>query len=135
MGTAGGAFPKIKMITKLGLGGHHGDGLQKVSWIHVDDLMGVIEYIIYHEELSGPVNVTSPRPVSNRILMKAVRKAVHIPIGIPQPSWLLEIGSFFLRTETELLLKSRYVYPQKLMESGFKFRYETIDQCMASLSN
>ena len=134
MGADGGAYPKIKMITKLGLGGHQGDGFQKVSWIHIDDLMRAVHHIVQHQELAGPIYVTSPHPVTNRKLMSAIRKSQDISFGICQPKWLLEVGSFFLRTETELLLKSRNVYPQELVDSGFVFQYNTIDSCMTNLA-
>jgi len=87
-----------------------------------------------HEELSGPINVTSPHPVTNRKLMSAIRKSQYMSFGISQPELLLEVGSFFLRTETELLLKSRNVYPRKLVDSGFVFHYNTIDSCMTNLA-
>ncbi|KMQ64559.1 NAD-dependent epimerase [Chryseobacterium angstadtii] len=133
LGNNGGAFPKLRMITKLGLGGKQGRGSQKVSWIHIDDFCRAVEWIIEHKNISGAVNVTAPHPVSNEELMKTVRKNQKIPFGLNTPVWQLEIASLFLNTETELLLKSRNVYPGKLMESGFVFSFSDLDLAILSL--
>ena len=126
LGKNGGALPKMKMISKLGLGGHQGKGNQMISWIGLEDLLKATEHIIANKDLTGPINVTAPHPVENKTFMKILRKACNIPFGISQPTWLLELGSFLLRTETELLLKSRYVVPQKLLQSGFQFEFSEV---------
>jgi len=128
LGNNGGAFPKLKMITRLGLGGKQGRGNQNISWIHVEDFCRAVEYIIDHESISGPVNVTAPHPLPNESFMKKLRKAVKIPFGLNASVWQLELSSLFLGTETELLLKSRNVYPQKLIDSGFKFLYPDVER-------
>lgn len=133
LGKEGGAFPKLKMITKLGLGGKQGRGDQKVSWIHIDDFCRAIEWIIDHKNISGPVNITAPNPLSNQALMKKLRTRLKIPFGMDAPVWQLELASVFLRTETELLLKSRNVYPEKLLKGGFKFIYPDIDTALPDL--
>lgn len=133
LGKDGGAFPKLKMITKLGLGGKQGRGDQKVSWIHIDDFCRAIEWIIDHKNISGPVNVTAPNPLSNEVLMKKLRTRLKIPFGVDAPVWQLELASVFLRTETELLLKSRNVYPEKLLKGGFQFIYPDIDIALPDL--
>lgn len=133
LGKEGGAFPKLKMITKLGLGGKQGRGDQKVSWIHIDDFCRAIEWIIDHKNISGPVNVTAPNPLSNEVLMKKLRTRLKIPFGMDAPVWQLELASVFLRTETELLLKSRNVYPEKLLKGGFQFIYPDIDIALPDL--
>ena len=134
LGKTGGAFSKLKPITKIGLGGKQGRGNQKVSWIHIDDFCRAVDFIIQGESISGPINLTSPNPIDNRTFMKAIRATVNVPLGIPQPTWLLEFGAALIGTETELLLKSRNVFPKKLLESGFKFDFTRIESCLQSLS-
>lgn len=122
LGDSGGAFPKMKLITQLGLGGKQGRGNQMMSWIHIEDFCRAIEFLLEKEEISGAVNITSPNPITNIEFMRAIRKKLKIPFGITSPVWLLEVMSIFLKTETELLLKSRNVYPKKLIDSDFCFK-------------
>lgn len=133
LGNNGGAFPKLRMITKLGLGGKQGRGEQKVSWIHIDDFCKAVDWIINLENMSGSLNITAPNPVSNEDLMKKMRKHLKIPFGLNAPVWQLEIASLFLNTETELLLKSRNVYPDKLLKNGFTFSYPDLDNALDDL--
>ncbi|KPE52865.1 TIGR01777 family oxidoreductase [Chryseobacterium indologenes] len=133
LGCDGGAFPKLRMITKLGLGGKQGRGDQKVSWIHIDDFCRAVEWIIRREDISDVINITSPEPVSNNDLMKTMRKLLKIPFGLNAPVWQLEIASALLGTETELLLKSRNVYPEKIMRSGFQFTYFNLKEALKDL--
>lgn len=133
LGNTGGAFPQLKMITKLGLGGKQGGGNQMVSWIHVDDFCRAVNCIIQNENLSGTVNITAPNPLSNQSMMRKLRNKIRIPFGLNAPVWQLEIASIFLNTETELLLKSRNVYPEKLIKNGFKFSYSTFDEAILNL--
>ncbi|ASW73074.1 NAD-dependent epimerase [Chryseobacterium piperi] len=133
LGKNGGAFPKLYQVTKLGLGGKQGKGDQKVSWIHIHDFCRAVEWIIENENISGAINVTAPNPLSNEELMKKLRKSLKVPFGMEAQVWQLEIASIFLRTETELLLKSRNVYPGKLMEEGFDFSYPDIDIAFQNL--
>lgn len=133
LGNNGGAFPKLRMITKLGLGGKQGRGNQMVSWIHIDDFCKAVEWIIQHENISGAMNVTAPDPLSNSVMMEKLRKKLKVPFGLNAPVWQLEIASIFLKTETELLLKSRNVYPENLLKSGFKFSYYTFDEALDNL--
>ncbi|UEQ78271.1 TIGR01777 family oxidoreductase [Chryseobacterium arthrosphaerae] len=133
LGNNGGAFPKLKMITKLGLGGKQGRGNQMVSWIHINDFCKAVEWIIQHENISGAINVTAPTPLSNSVMMEKLRKKLKAPFGLNAPVWQLEIASIFLKTETELLLKSRNVYPENLLKSGFTFSYSTFDEALNNL--
>lgn len=133
LGNNGGAFPKLKMITKFGLGGKQGRGNQNVSWIHIDDFCKAIQFIIDHENISGKINITAPNPLSNKEFMMKLRKEMKAQFGLNAPVWQLEIASIFLKTETELLLKSRNVYPDKLMKSGFEFSYLEIDSAFKNL--
>lgn len=135
MGKDGGAFPKLKTVTKLGLGGKQGNGNQKVSWIHIEDFCRVVEFIIHNTALKGSINITAPNPISNAEFMRILRKAYKIPFGLPSPELILEIASFFLRTETELLLKSRNVYPEQLLQNGFQFKYENFEEAVGGLNS
>jgi len=122
---AGGVFEAFRNITRFGLGGTQGPGNQYVSWLHLDDFLRMIDWCLTHRELSGPINMCSPNPMSNRDFMRTLREACRVRIGLPATAWMLEIGAFFMRTETELLLKSRNVVPRKLLKSGFKFNHPT----------
>nr|WP_246008801.1 TIGR01777 family oxidoreductase [Chryseobacterium lactis] len=133
LGNNGGAFPKLKMITKLGLGGKQGRGNQMVSWIHIDDFCRAVDWIIAHDDIAGAINITAPEPLSNELMMKKLRKLMNIPFGLNAPVWQLEIASLFLNTETELLLKSRNVFPEKLLKTGFQFTYSNFDTTIFNL--
>lgn len=133
LGNNGGAFPKLKMITKLGLGGKQGRGNQMVSWIHIDDFCNAVDWIIQNENINGAINITAPAPISNKMMMNELRKQYKVPFGFNAPVWQLEIASIFMKTETELLLKSRNVYPEKLVESGFRFSFPTFNEAILNL--
>ncbi len=133
LGKNGGAFPKLKMITRLGLGGHQGNGQQNVTWIHEEDFCEAVDFIIQDKTIEGPINIASPNPVSNYTLMKKVRDRFKIPFGIPQPAALLEIGAKIIGTETELLLKSRNYIPKRLMEKGFTFKFNVLEEALRVL--
>jgi uncharacterized protein (TIGR01777 family) len=133
MGKSGGAYPKLKQIAKLFLGGKQGSGNQFISWIHIEDFCAAIHFIIDHPEFVGAVNVVGPKPILNKEFMAELRKTVKRPFGIGQPKWLLELGARIIGTESELLLKSRNVIPERLLEKGFKFKYETAKACLEKL--
>lgn len=133
LGSDGGAFPKMKMLTKFGLGGKQGRGNQNVSWIHIEDFCRAVEHLIDQEHISGAINITAPKPLSNEAFMKKLRQEMKIPFGLNAAVWQLEIASILLKTETELLLKSRNVYPEKLVKSGFHFTYPVIEQALEDL--
>ncbi|MGH8018084.1 MAG: epimerase [Opitutaceae bacterium] len=118
----GGAFSAFAGLCRIGLG-RHGSGRQFVSWIHEYDFAAAINWLIAHEELDGPINIGAPDPLPNRDFVAAIHRALGSRLAVPIPVWLLEIGAFFRRTETELLLKSRRVTPARLLENGFVFRF------------
>jgi uncharacterized protein len=126
-------LPNLLRLGRLGLGGSLAGGRQFVSWIHEEDFCRAVEWIMEHEKLSGAVNLASPNPVRNAEFMATIRKVCHTPFGLPAPRWLLEIGAFFLRTETELLIKSRRVVPGKLPADGFAFRHPHLLPAMEQL--
>lgn len=117
----GGVFDVLLGLVRRRLGGRAGDGRQYVSWVHDRDFVRAIRWLIERNDLAGPVNVCAPNPLPNAEFMKALRDAWGVRLGLPAPRWLLEVGAFFLRTETELVLKSRRVVPGRLLGSGFEF--------------
>lgn len=119
----GGIFDTLLRLVRFGLGGRAGSGRQFVSWIHDADFCRAIEFLISQEEVNGVVNLAAPNPLSNREFMRALRHAWRTPIGLPASKWMLEIGAVFLRTETELILKSRCVVPGRLLDCGFHFQF------------
>lgn len=132
LGKNGGALIPLKTLAKFGLGGKQGKGNQFVSWIHEEDFARAVDFIL-EKELIGKINIVSPKPVQNVDFMKKLRKAVGFPFGIPLSKTLLEIGSFFIRTETELVLKSRNVIPKLLLENGFEFKFGNVDEAFQDL--
>lgn len=119
----GGVFDRLLGLVRVGLGGAAGDGRQYVSWIHEADFVRAVHWIIGRDDFSGAVNLASPAPLPNREFMEALRGAWGIGFGLAAPAWLLEIGALVLRTETELILKSRRVVPGRLLEAGFSFEF------------
>jgi uncharacterized protein (TIGR01777 family) len=119
----GGIFDVLLGLVRRGLGGTAGDGRQYVSWIHERDFIRAIYWLIERPEISGPVNLASPNPLPNALFMRILRQAWGARIGLPAAQWMLRIGAFFMRTETELVLKSRRVVPARLLQSGFNFEF------------
>lgn len=120
---AGGIFDTLLTLVKRGLGGTAGNGRQFVSWIHFEDFVRAIYWILDHDEIDGAVNLAAPNPVPNEEFMRILREASRTRVGLPATKWMLEIGAVFMRTETELILKSRRVVPGRLLQSGFVFDY------------
>ena len=121
----GGIFDTLLGLVRAGLGGTSGDGRQYVSWIHDADFIRAVRWLIEQDELEGSINLASPNPLPNRQFMRELRTAWGARVGLPASRWMLEIGALFLRTETELVLKSRRVVPGRLLESGFQFEFPT----------
>jgi uncharacterized protein (TIGR01777 family) len=126
-------FPTLSTLVRRGLGGPFGNGRQYVSWLHEADFCGIIDWIWEHNELMCPLNVCAPNPIRNRELMETLREALQMPFGLPATPLMLEVGSWFLGTETELVLKSRRVVPERLLESGYQFRFPTIREAIQDL--
>jgi uncharacterized protein len=131
----GGVFDVFMGLVRKGLGGWQGNGTQYVSWIHETDFVRAIDFLIAREELSGIVNVASPNPLPNRQFMRALREAAGVPLGLPSPGWMMEIGAVVMRTESELVLKSRRVVPGRLLAAGFEFVYPEWASASRELSN
>ncbi|WPO79612.1 TIGR01777 family oxidoreductase [Flavobacterium sp. KACC 22761] len=132
LGKNGGALIPLKTLAKIGFGGKQGNGNQFISWIHEEDFANAIDFIL-QKEITGAINIVSPEPIRNLDFMEKLRKAVGFPFGIPMNKFFLEIGSFFIRTETELVLKSRNVIPKRLLENGFRFKFGNIDEAFKNL--
>lgn len=145
----GGVFATLRRLAKLGLGGAHWDGRwpisraqrkaqtghlfrarrgsQKFSWVHIEDVARIIDFLEKTPELSGPVNASAREVSTDRDFMRTIRRAVRMPLGVPLPRWTQEIGAVILGTETELVLKSRWVVPEKLERAGFEFMYPDLE--------
>jgi hypothetical protein len=119
----GGAFSILLNLVRFSLGGAQGNGRQFVSWIHALDFVRAVEFLIARDDIDGPVNIAAPNPLPNSEFMAALREAYGMPNGIPAPAPLLELAAFLLRTETELVLKSRRVVPARLLDAGFDFQF------------
>jgi len=119
----GGIFDVLSGLVRFGLGGKAGSGKQFVSWIHERDFVRALDFLIADETIEGIVNVAAPNPLQNAEFMRSLREAWGVRSGLSATLWMLELGAFFLRTETELILKSRRVVPGRLLRSGFRFEF------------
>jgi uncharacterized protein len=119
----GGTFDVLLGLVRRGLGGTAGDGRQYVSWVDHEDFARAVEWLMEHDELAGAVNIAAPNPLPNAEFMRAIREAWGTRIGLPAMPWMVEVGAFFMRTESELVLKSRRVVSGRLTDSGFEFRH------------
>jgi uncharacterized protein (TIGR01777 family) len=129
----GGVFDVLLGLVRRGLGGRAGDGRQYISWVHEHDFVHAVYRLIEDENMAGPVNIASPQPLPNSDFMRELRRAWSIGFGLPAANWMLEIGAIILRTETELILKSRRVVPGRLLEAGMKFDFPTWTEAAADL--
>ena len=130
LGKKGGVMSPFANLVKYGLGGRQGNGKQMFSWIHIEDLFGIIQFVMTHENMNGIYNAAAPNPVSNKIFMEAMRNILKPLVYFPSPKFLLKAGAYFINTETELILKSRWVIPGKLLEAGFVFQYPELDKAL-----
>ena len=133
LGSSDSVFPRLLNLVKLGMGGKQGNGRQYVSWVHELDAARCTEWFADHTKLEGIFNCTAPEPVKNEDLMRTIRRATDCPLGLPAPKWLLKIGSVLIRTETELILKSRWVLPTRLLESGFRFAFPNAEDAVKDI--
>jgi NAD dependent epimerase/dehydratase family enzyme len=151
----GGVLVPLARLVRFGLGGAQVDGpwpstaarrragtqhefgarggRQRFSWVHLDDVLGVVEFLRRRPDIHGVVNVSSPHPTDNRTLMRTLRRVLRVPFGLPASRWMLEIGSALIRTETELVLKSRWVVPERLDAAGYRFRHPELEPALRSL--
>ncbi|QIN30491.1 DUF1731 domain-containing protein [Brevibacterium luteolum] len=156
-GSRNGALGPLINLARIGLGGAQYDGRwpatpgrrragtahvygtpgarQRFSWIHLDDVAGIIDFLEDHPELDGPINAAAPNPSDNRGFMAAIRAATGMPVGLPVARWMLEIGAIAIRTETELVLKSRWVLPERLQAAGYEFAYPELEPAVDDAVN
>jgi hypothetical protein len=128
-------LPNMLRLARLGLGGSMAGGRQYVSWIHHEDFCRAVEWLLDDENVSGVINLAAPNPVTNAEFMRTVREICGATFGWSATLWMLEVGAFFMRTETELIIKSRRVVPGTLLASGFRFRFEHIEHAIKDLSH
>ncbi|MGZ3951752.1 MAG: TIGR01777 family oxidoreductase [Flavisolibacter sp.] len=133
LGKDGGVMQPLKKLAQLGLGGKQGKGTQMFSWIHIEDVYEIMMFVRQHENLDGVFNCSSPNPVTNEVFMQALRKPLKQRIGLPTPEWLLKIGAVVIRTETELILKSRWVVPDRLIKAGYNFHFPRLENALINL--
>lgn len=129
----GGVLVPYARLARLGLGGPQGSGRQMFSWIHIVDVCRILEWLWDHPEQDGVFNASAPGPVTNTVFMHDVRKALGIPFGLPAPEGLLRLGGRIIGTEPELLLKSRWVLPSRLLAAGFDFSYPDLPAALHHL--
>lgn len=132
LGKNGGAFIPLKRLTQFGFGGKQGNGNQFISWIHELDFARAIDFII-QKELEGKINIVSPKPIKNKDFMNELQKAIKIPFGLPTPKPILKLGAKIIGTESELVLKSRNVIPEILLQNGFEYEYPEIEKTFKNL--
>jgi uncharacterized protein (TIGR01777 family) len=133
LGHADGAFPRLLNLVKCGLGGKQGDGKQYVSWIHEQDAAQCTEWLLQQEGLDGVINCTAPEPIQNTTMMRQIRDAYGITVGLPSPAWLLGIGAYIIGTEVELILKSRWVLPKRLLDNGYTFIFPKAEHAIKDI--
>lgn len=133
LGKDGGVIIPYLNLVHYALGGYQGNGKQMFSWIHLEDLYRIVLFIQQHEEIAGAVNCSAPYPVTNRELMRTLRVQRGQRFGLPMPRWLLKMGAAMIGTETELVLKSRWVLPERLLKSGFAFEYPTLEVALKDI--
>jgi NAD dependent epimerase/dehydratase family enzyme len=151
----GSALIPLLRLARLGVGGAHLDGRwpstaarrragtyhafrarggrQHFSWVHLDDVVGSVRFLADRADIEGVVNVTSPDPSDDVTFMLTLRRVLGVPFGIPLPRWALELGSAVIRTETELVLKSRWVLPERLLVAGYRFHYSELEQALRQI--
>jgi len=133
LGRKGGAFPRLLNLVKVGMGGKQGDGEQYVSWVHEQDAAQCTEWLLKHPAITGVVNCTAPQAIKNTDLMRELRNAYGVPFGLPAPAWLLEMGAILIGTETELILKSRWVAPKRLLDAGYPFLFPKAEHALKDI--
>lgn len=130
LGKGGGVIRPYTHMVRYGLGGAQGSGKQVFSWIHIEDVYRIIRFIMEHAALEGIYNTAAPFPVLNKQFMHLLRKRIRPLVYFASPEWLLQLGAKLIGTETELVLKSRWVIPQKLQAAGFTFQYPALSEAL-----
>src|SRR5881409_4475391 len=131
----GGVFREFRRLARFGLGGSIAGGNQFMSWVHGDDFCRAVEWLIERDDLTGPVNVAAPNPVTEREMMRIIRRECGAPfgLGLPATRRMLEVAAFLHRTEAELIIKSRRVVPGRLLASGFQFHFPNMQDAVREI--
>ena len=129
----GGVITPYLNLCKFALGGSHGSGLQMYSWVHIEDVCRMVEWLYHNKAAEGIYNCVAPNAVTNKSFMQTLRCITGHKVGLPAPAWLLELGAWLIGTETELMLKSRWVYPKRAMHEGFQFKYPTLREALVEI--
>jgi uncharacterized protein len=133
-GAGGGAFARLRMLARVGLGGRIGSGEQGMSWLHESDMIRVFERALFDPAMKGVYIASSPNPVAQRDFMRTLRRAVGMPIGLPAYTWMVRLGArWLLRTDPELALYGRYVVPKRLLDEGFEFQFPNLNGALNDL--
>jgi uncharacterized protein len=132
LGPGGVMIPYFNLL-KFGLGGQQGNGKQMYSWVHIADTCRMIKWIDEHTQLEGTYNCSSPEPVTNKVFMQTLRKETGHRTGLPAYTWMLKMGAAIIGTETELILKSRWVLPTKILATGFQFKYASLTSALKDI--
>jgi len=127
------AFERLAKLTRFGLGGRVGSGVQWISWLHIDDFSNAVRFVTGASSLEGVVHVTSPNPVRNEQLMATLRSRMRRPWSPPTPTPLVHVGAWLMRTDPALALTGRRCIPRRLQEAGFEFRHPELDEAIAAL--
>ncbi|MDR3651642.1 MAG: TIGR01777 family oxidoreductase [Paludibacter sp.] len=133
LGRNGGALQPLILLGKLGLAGKQGKGNQMFSWIHLEDYFKTLLFLTENESINGIINCTSPDPVSNTLLMEALRKMLHVPFGIPAPEFAIKLGTKLIGIDSGLILNSSFISPKRLLDNGFKFSFPSIEFALDNL--
>ena len=128
-----GVFDVLCGLTRKFLGGRIGSGKQYVSWIHETDFVNAIRFLIERDSISGPVNLSAPNPLPQSDFQAVLRKSLGVPFGLPAMKWMAELGAVFMKTDTELILKSRRVVPGRLLDAGFEFQFSNWSEAARAL--
>lgn len=131
LGKNGGALSKMLPAFKLGLGGPMGNGRQWMSWIHIDDLIGIILYVINNKGIKGAVNGTAPNPVTNKIFSSTLARVLKRPALLPMPAFVLKL--MLGEMAEELLLSGQRVMPKKILDAGYHFQYADLDNALSEV--
>ena len=131
----GGVYEALKGLVLSGMGGRQGNGNQYVSWIHIEDYIKAIEFIYNHEELENEINICAPNPDLNTNVMAALRKSLGVWFKLDLAPWMIKLGALLRGTEPELVLKSRRVVPEKLLNAGFRFKFNVVEAAFEDIAS
>lgn len=128
---SGGALAKMLPAFRLGLGGPIASGEQGMSWIHIQDMVSIIMFLLKEPGMHGAFNATAPEPVSNKVFSQALAKQLHRPCIFKVPAFVLKLA---MGEMSDLLIYGQYVYPKRLLDAGFQFHYRALDNALKQIT-